>query len=73
MCLNIPEYRIGWARVRRPVVRLKRLHAYAAIRWADAQTPAAMRFWKAIMDSCIRHEYEWQAVGGVSGIRRLGE
>lgn len=61
MCTAYHELRPGRRRVWRPYVRLKRIHAFAAIRWADAKTPTAMKVWKGIMDACVgmeAHE-EW--------------
>jgi hypothetical protein len=56
---HFANYRLGYCRVSRPVVRRKRIHAFAAERWADAKSPAAMRFWKRVMDACIDEEIEW--------------
>ena len=57
-------YRMGYYRTKRPVIRLKRIHAFTAIRWADAKTPGSMRFWKGVMDNCIKYEDEWHRIPG---------
>ena len=47
-------------RVARPVVKYRRIYAFAANRWADAKSPEAMRFWKGVMDSCVKTVVEFK-------------
>lgn len=54
----------GYRRVSRSYVRFKRIHAFAAERWADAATPARMRFWKAVMDAAIGVETTSEPIPG---------
>jgi hypothetical protein len=51
MCRSVEHLRPGRRRVYRPYVRLKRIYAFAAMRWADAKTPIAMKVWKGVMDA----------------------
>ena len=58
MCHGPFYYRgIFWRRVPRTVIRLKRLHTFAANRYCDSQTPGAAKFWHAFMVACTKTEW----------------
>lgn len=51
---------LGFRRVERPRVRYERLNRFAADRMLAAQTPAAHRFWKRILDATVTVEATWE-------------
>lgn len=76
MCKAYAELRPGRRRVYRPYVRMKRLYAFAAIRWADAKTPVVMRVWKGVMDAAtgleMHEEIEPWFLAAVEEARKAG-
>ncbi|UIN34007.1 hypothetical protein [Methylobacterium oryzae] len=50
---------LGWRRVERPRVRYECLNRFASDRMLAAQSPAAHRFWKRVLDATVTVEATW--------------
>jgi hypothetical protein len=48
----------GVRRVPRNVIRMRRVHAFAANRYAEATTARSVRFWHGVMNACVRVEWD---------------
>lgn len=65
MCgLPSPEM-IGYRRVTRTYMRLRRIHDYAANRFLEAESVAAACVWRGIMKACIYKRREWVHKSGI--------
>ena len=62
MCGNMHVDPPGFRRVTRKAIHFKRLHAFAAMRWADAKTPARMTFWRDVMEICVHEVSEIEPI-----------
>jgi len=58
MC-GLPMASMGYRRVTRQYMRLKRVHDYAANRFMDAHSVGAAKFWRATMKACVYRRKEW--------------
>lgn len=66
----VPRPMPGMRTVQRTQIVWKRMHSFAAERYADARTPSALRFWEDIMHRCVTEEWVYERENlNVHGIR----
>lgn len=59
MCARDYSWMCGYRRVERQEVRLRRIHRFAAERFADAQTARGARFWWSVMAVAVRTKTDY--------------
>lgn len=65
MCAPMPDLMAmhpGYRRVERNAIRHRRIHTFAANRFADAKTAAATKFWYNVMVACVKRTVQYEPI-----------